>query len=137
MNGKMRTVGIALLVAFSCAVVLMVSSCAKPGITGKAENMVDSMAKGDFKAATADFNSTMLSAMPAEKLGQVWASLAPQLGTFKSRTGTREAEEAGYKTVYVTCQFEKQALDMKIVFDGADKVGGLWFVPAHSAPGGK
>lgn len=129
--------GRVLLAVMLCLALIFAASCGKPSITKTAENMVDLMAKGDFKAATADFDSTMLSVMPAEKLGQVWASLAPQVGAFKSRTGTREAEDQGFKTVYVTCQFEKLSLDIKIAFDGSDKVSGLWFLPTQSVPGGK
>jgi len=129
--------GRVLLAVMLCLALVFAASCGKPSIKKTAEAMVDSMAKGDFKAASADFDATVAAQMPAEKLGQVWASLAPQIGAFKSRTGTREAEEQGFKMVYVTCQFEKMSLDAKIVFDASDKVSGLWFLPTPSVPGGK
>jgi len=133
MNGKMRNGGTALMLVLSCAVALMVSSCGKPGITRRAENMVDLMAKGDFAAATKDFDAGMRSAMPNEKLQQLWTALSQQAGAFKGRTATRETVEQGFKTVYVTCSFEKVNLDVKVVFDSSDKVGGLWVV--RTAPG--
>ena len=72
--------GRVLLAVVLCLALVFAASCAKPSITKTAEGIVDSMAKGDFKAASADFDATVAAQMPAEKLGQVWASLPPQVG---------------------------------------------------------
>ena len=110
-----------------CVEVLPAASYAKPSATQQAEGLVDSMAKGDFASATKNFDATMKAALPAEKLGQSWAQVTAQIGAFKSRTGSREAQEAGFQTVHVTCQFEKANWDIKVVFDKDGKIGGLWF----------
>ena len=124
-----------ILITMLCvAAVLSSASCAKPGAVQVAEGMVDAMAKGDFAAATKDFDTTMQSVMPAEKTSQMWAQLTAQAGAFKSRTGSRETQEAGVHIVYVTCQFEKASLDLKVVFNSAGQISGLWINPAQSAP---
>ena len=128
----LKRYGILALVVI-CVAVLLTASCAKPSATQLAEGMVDSMAKGDFASATKDFDATMKAALPAEKLGQSWAQVTAQIGAFKSRTGSREAQEAGYQTVRVTCRFEKNPMDIKVVFDKDRKIAGLWFVPTQSA----
>jgi hypothetical protein len=110
---------------------LMAASCGKQSVSTTAEGLVDSMAKGDFTAATAEFDSAMKTSMSPQLLGQTWSQLATQVGAFKARTGTREAEEQGFKTVYVTCQFERATLDAKVVFDGSGQVSGLWLVPTQ------
>ena len=119
--------------AMACVAVLPVASCAKPSATQLAEGLVDSMAKGDFVSATKDFDATMKAVLPAEKLGQSWAQVTAQIGAFKSRTGSREAQEAGSQTVHVTCQFEKASWDIKVVFDKDGKIGGLLGSPTQPA----
>ncbi len=117
--------------------VVFVASCAKQGPDQMAEGIIDSMTKGNFKAAVKDFDATMMSKMPASKLEQAWSVLTQQIGPFKSRKDTREAEEKGSRIVYITCEFERVSLDAKIAFDASDKVSGLFFIPRPSAPEAK
>ena len=131
------TIGRITLLILTCLAVLTSAGCAKPNATQLAEGMVDSMAKGDFASATKDFDARMQAAMSAESLGQAWSQLTAQAGAFKSRTGSREAQKAGFQSVFVTCQFEKTAMDIRVVFDKDGKVGGLWFVPNVSASAAK
>ena len=137
MNRVVTTMGRIILITVMCVAVLLAAGCGKPSATQLAEGMVDSMAKGDFASATKAFDATMKAAMSAEGLGQTWSQLTAQAGAFKSRTGSREAQEAGYQMVYVTCQFEKASLDIKVVIGGSGQVSGLWIVPTQSAQGGK
>ena len=134
MNRCMKVTAIALIAVAACALALM-PGCGKPSITTMAENLVDSSAKGDFSAATEDFDGTMKNALPPEKLEATWKQIQAQVGAFKSRTGTRQADEQGYKMVYVTCEFERMSLNAKVVFDSSSKVSGLWFLPVQPAGG--
>lgn len=134
MNGNTGSKGRALAATLLCAALLMAASCAKPTIAQKAENVVDSMAKGNYKAATRDFDNAMTSTMSAETLAKLWTDLSRQAGAFKARTATREAKELGFETVFVTCRFDKLNLDLKVVFDNRQQVSGLWLVPSQMLP---
>lgn len=136
-ENEVNTVWRGLAALMLCILALMAASCGKSGNVKTAEGIVDAMARGDFKTATADFDGNMQAALPEEKLRPLWSGLVAQAGAFKERTATRESEENGIKTVYVTCQFERASLDARVVFDGGGKVTGLWIVPAQAAPGGK
>ena len=131
MNRVVTTMGRIAFMSLICLSALTLAGCRKPSATQLAEGMVDSMAKGDFASATKDFDATMNAALPAEKLGQSWAQVTAQIGAFKSRTGSREAQEAGFQTVHVTCQFEKIPIDIKVVFDKDGKIGGLLGSPTQ------
>ena len=133
MDRVVKAMGRVILMTVTCVAVLAVASCAKPSATQLAEGMVDSMVRGDFVSATKDFDATMKAALPAEKLGQSWAQVTARIGAFKSRTGSREAQEAGFRTVHVTCRFEKGSWDIKVVFDKDGKIGGLHGSPTQSA----
>jgi len=131
MNRFVTTMGRMILVTVTCVAVLLAAGCGKPSATQVAEGLVDSMAKGDFASATKDFDATMNAALSAEQLGQSWAQVTAQIGAFKSRTGSREAQEAGFQTVHVICQFEKGSWDIKVTFDKDGKIGGLLGSPTQ------
>jgi hypothetical protein len=94
---------------------------------------VDLMATEDFAGAVARFDSTMKNALPEPKLREAWQSVQSQDGPFQKQIGTRMEEKAGFKIVFVTCQFERAVLDTKVVFDSKMQVSGLWFVPGGTA----
>jgi dienelactone hydrolase len=113
---------------------LTASVSAEPSMLQKnAEQFVDRMVKGDFATAVKDFDAAMTQAMSAPKLKQTWETLITQCGAFGKREGFRTEKYQQYDITYVTCQFEKVALDAKVVFNSSGKISGLFFVPAKSA----
>lgn len=99
-----------------------------------AKNFVTQLSNGDYAGAVKSFDANMRSLMPAEKLGQAWEMLITQAGAFKGQGDIHTAVEYGYQAVYVPCQFEKTVLDVKVVYNSANQIVGLWFLPHTSAP---
>jgi uncharacterized protein len=95
-----------------------------------AQQFVESLAKGDFAAAEAQFDPTMKGALSGDKLRDTWQAVVKQVGPFQKQLLARTDRQAGYKIVTVTCQFEKAALDARVVFDAKGQVAGLSFAPA-------
>ncbi len=95
----------------------------------QAKEFVDLMVKGEFSKAVENFDSVMTKAMPEEKLKDVWQRIVKQAGPFQKRKGTRTESLPKFEIVYVTCQFSKGDLDVKVVFNREKKITGLWFVP--------
>lgn len=102
-------------------------------LTAKATTLVESMTVGDFSATTEDFDSTMKSVLPPERIEEEWEALATNLGAFQEQTGTRIEGEDGYEVVYVTCEFEDSSVDVKVVFNDENQVAGLFFVPVSGS----
>ncbi len=94
-----------------------------------ARKFVDLLAAGDFAAAVKRFDPTMTTALPADKLRDVWKTLNTQAGAFQKQIGARAAKESGYQVVFVACKFEKAVLEAKVVFDDSKRIAGLFFVP--------
>lgn len=120
------------------ALVLMISfiSCGekKDGpkvgdLTPLATGFVESLVKEDFANAVKNFDSTMKGVMSEAKLQEVWKELLAQSGSFKKQTGVRQTQEQGFNIVFVTCEFEKSTINIKVVFNNANEISGLWFVP--------
>ncbi|MGD2246600.1 MAG: alpha/beta fold hydrolase [Candidatus Aminicenantes bacterium] len=97
----------------------------------QAQEFVELMTKGEFSKAVENFDSVMIKAMPDKKLEQVWQTVLKQAGQFKAQKGTRTEELPKFDIVYVTCQFEKTSLDIKVVFNPEKQITGLWFVPTQ------
>jgi len=106
-----------------------VTAPASAALTQQADRLVDLLAKGDYHAASQGFDPTMRAALPADKLKAAWEGLVAQSGPFQARVADRTAQEGGFEVVYVTCQFQRQRMAVKVVFDQSRQVSGLWFVP--------
>ena len=81
-------------------------------------------------------DDTMRTALPQKKLAEVWQAVESQVGTFRQVQATRAEQTGGHTVVYVTTEFGSQALDVKVVFDTAGRVAGLFFVPAATGATG-
>ena len=102
------------------------------GIEPTARYFIELLDKGEFEEAHKFFNKTMAKALPVEKLKEIWEGLTAQVGKLKGIEKTEVTKEMGYDVVYVTCNFAKTSLNVKLVFDTEKKIAGLWFVPIKS-----
>jgi hypothetical protein len=106
------------------------TSAAKPDErVERARKLIAQMAEGKFAEAVEPFDKVMKKALPADNLKQVWNGLVKQHGPFERTTETRTEKIQQYRTVYVTCQFQRGLLDAKAVFTADNKITGLFFVP--------
>lgn len=101
-------------------------------LESKAKSFVTFMADGKHADAVKMMDAKVSAALPADRLKSTWDSIISQAGAFDRITGTRIADESGFKVVYVTCKFKAAALDTKVVFDAAGLVSGLWFLPSQT-----
>jgi uncharacterized protein len=129
----MRKLTMALLLFCSVAGAQPNDTSASQPLINKAKAFVSLLAQGDFTAATADFDSTMKAAMPPEKLDETWKTVTAQVGKFKEQAGVRTEKMAQYDIVYIGSIFEQANLDIKVVFDSASKIAGLFIVPSQPA----
>jgi hypothetical protein len=95
----------------------------------KAVSFVRTLAKGDFKAAEADFTDQMKQAAPPPKLGEVWQRLISQVGPFQDTGNSKTVVQNGFTTVVVKADFKSRALGIAVTFDSAQRIAGMHFVP--------
>ncbi len=99
---------------------------------GLANDFVDLLAKDDFAAAAKNFDAVMKMVSGPKKLQKAWKSLIARAGPFRQRLRSRLEKSGTFDVVFVTCRFAKANLDVKVVFNPAGKISGLWFVPTRS-----
>lgn len=98
-----------------------------------AKRFIEHLAKQDFAAGFAQFDSAMKAALPAQTLAETWKRLQSQAGTFEAQLQTRSEKQMGYDVVFVTCKFAKTKLDAKVVFESNGEIAGLFFLPTPAA----
>lgn len=97
-----------------------------------AEELADVFFARKFENAVDKFDATMTSALPADKLRDVFAELTKQVGPFERRGAPRSERVQQYEVVFIPCQFKNGSLEMKVVLDQKLKVAGLFFVPPQA-----
>lgn len=102
------------------------------GWTGIGRTVTLELSARQFDQVVARFDPTMAAVLSAAKLASTWDGLVGQVGAFRGVTATRQQEAQGYQIVFVTCQFDKTSLDVKIAFDAAQRIAGLFFVPTQT-----
>jgi dienelactone hydrolase len=95
-----------------------------------AKTVVDNLAKGDYPAVVAAFDTSLQSKLTPDTLKQSWQGLTDKLGAYQQQTGTTSGTLQGYQEVSVTCQFEKGAMDVRVVFNTQGNVVGINFMQA-------
>lgn len=102
-------------------------------LTSVAARFVESLAREDFAGAVEYFDSAMKAALPANKLQEAWQSLVARIGPFQRQLGSRAEKLGQYDIAFVTCEFDRGAMDVKLVFNSNQQITGLFFVPNEEA----
>ena len=94
----------------------------------RAAALLDAAEKGDFAAATRDFDAKMRSALPAAKLKKAWDSLA-QFGALKARGQPHPATGKGYLVVTIPLIFDKANLYAQTACGSDGRIAGFFVKP--------
>jgi hypothetical protein len=101
----------------------------------RGSEFVDLLSAGKFADASGQLAEVMRNAMaiPEAKLAGIWHDLETANGKYLGHDTPRIERQAEYFCALVPCRWEKAQFDLKVVFDLAGQVSGLWVLPA-SAP---
>jgi len=102
-------------------------------LTTRAFAVLDAFVAGNYDAVFETFDTTMKQSLPQPKLQEIWEQVTAQVGPYKANTGARSEEANGYQAIVIQAQFEKAPLDVRVVFDKAGLVAGLFFQPAKTS----
>jgi hypothetical protein len=96
-------------------------------------SLLDAFNKGDFKAATSNFDSQMLAVVDARKLAEVQKSIAGQIGNFEARGTPQSVMYQGMAVVSTPMRYEKGDLAAMVACDKDGKVAGFRVHPVAPA----
>lgn len=108
--------------------IMPVSDLSPENMEAAAKLAVDMLRQKQFDELTLKFDEDFKPEMPPERLEMSWSHVMAHLGQFKSvKIVVKDPE---FDMVDVTCAFENGDMIVRIAFDPAGKVGGLWMMPA-------
>src|SRR5262249_10811800 len=94
-----------------------------------ARAFVDRLAHRDWAGATARFDPKMKEGLPPAKLEANWMRLEDEAGAWASVNTVRVEMKDGFRTALVTGRFARHRKLIRVVFDGEERIAGLWFRP--------
>jgi uncharacterized protein len=100
-------------------------------LVADAQKFIEQWSTGEFTPAVERFDAAMKGAITEDQLKEIWAQLLMQVGAYQEQLSTRTLEQDGYLAVIVTTQFEKAPIDIRVVFDAAGQMAGLFFAAAE------
>ncbi|MGQ9801966.1 MAG: alpha/beta hydrolase [Candidatus Saccharicenans sp.] len=95
----------------------------------RARELVENLRQGNYEMAGQYFDQTMKKQATPPTLKMIWESLKSQVGALKEIKGPRYEAQGQYDFIYVTSVFEKQTLDLRVVFNKQAEIAGFSFVP--------
>ena len=99
---------------------------------GAARGFLDLLIQQDYTAAFESFDPKMKEALPVDKLEATWEGLLSQVGPFKQVVSAASEAAPPYERIVLTSEFEKATLDVRVVFDEAGQIAGLFFAPSQA-----
>ncbi len=102
-------------------------------VAALAKQAVQDLAGKNYAAVVKNFDRDMTAACPQDKLQSTWETVQQQAGAYQSIASVRSGVYQQYVIVYVTCQFEQAALDVRLVFNPLQQISGLSFANAQWA----
>jgi uncharacterized protein DUF3887 len=107
-----------------------ISDLSPESMEAAAREIADLLRQQQFKEVSTRFNDRMKEKMPLDRLEASWAHVMMHLGPFKNIKLARKDPE--FDRVDVRCEFENGPMIVRIAFDPAGKVSGLWMLPAET-----
>jgi len=100
-------------------------------IADLAEEFIADMHAEDFNSAVSFFNADMKKAMSERKLQQNWEAVLAQQGAYEGEIEKHIEESGDYRAVNIITDFAAGPINIRVVFDGDNRVAGLWFQPVE------
>lgn len=90
------------------------------------------LAKGDYRAATGNFDAELKAALKPDQLGQLWQSVHSKFGKLVSQGAPQNLLYQGFAVVTVPLHFEKGALGARLACGADGTFAGFHIVPVAS-----
>lgn len=97
-------------------------------VESAAQQLVESLVRGDFSRVVEDFDDKIASILPPEKLRERWDYVIEHYGPFVKQTGVSTQKDLKITSVIVACEFARSPLSVKVVYGRSGQICGLWFM---------
>jgi len=94
-----------------------------------AKDYINLFVKGDFATAASKFTGATPETMPTKSLQDLWAAMIARNGQFIEQVSAKSERVKNSNIVLVTCKFEKELVDIKVVYNDKKEVTSISFPP--------
>ena len=118
-----------------CLFILLIFLTLKLYSQNQSENLrlssifLEDLVNDKFDTAYTFFTPEVKAKLSLETLKSTWASIIKQVGDFKEVENVTIEKTETYEIIVTTCVFEGTKLNMRLAFNKASKIDGLYFVP--------
>jgi hypothetical protein len=100
-----------------------------PKLEATSRAVVVNLIAGHFDEVTKSFNDDFRHVATPQLLAGIKADINSQMGAFHGIRSVRQLLEEGHQIIEVTCDFEKNPVVFRVVFDGRGYVGSVFANP--------
>ncbi len=94
--------------------------------------MLDALARHDNEAAARAFDADMRSALPPDKLAELWQQVQQNYGALKSRGASQQSRVNDVDVVITPMHFEKTTLEAQVACNAKGEIAGFFLRPAST-----
>ena len=94
-----------------------------------AKDYINLFVKGDFAVAASKFTGATPETMPTKSLQDLWAAILARNGQFIEQVSAKSERNKSSNIILVTCKFEKELVDIKVVYNDKKEVTSISFPP--------
>lgn len=129
-----KTFYLFLLISFLCIGLIgqISQAVGEDELVTKARHFLDMLNANNYKEALLSCDEGVLKSLGPEKLAELWKVAIDRLGVLKKQEIVRKEQQDSYNYVFLTCEFEKQALDFRVTFNKEKHITGFVFLPPSS-----
>jgi len=98
-------------------------------IEAMGKDYINLFVKGDFATAASKFTGATPETMPTKSLQELWAAILARHGQFIEQVSAKPERVKNSNIVLVTCKFEKELVDIKVVYNDKKEVTSISFPP--------
>ncbi|ETW22414.1 DUF3887 domain-containing protein [Mycobacterium gastri] len=90
--------------------------------------ILDAIIRGDFTAATANFDNQMRQTVPPDKLQSAWADYQATFGKYQSHGDPKQVPLGDLTVVNIPLTMEQMPGEFRVTFHNDGTVAGLWLL---------
>jgi|GEM_PF-1728649 hypothetical protein len=94
-----------------------------------AQQMLAALVRGDNHGAARAFDADMRSALPPQKLSELWAQVKSNYGDYKTSRDARTLRVNGVDVVITPLRFARTALDAQVACNDKGQIAGFYLRP--------
>jgi hypothetical protein len=98
--------------------------------------LLDALDKGDYQAATTNFDSTMQAGLSAQKLRTAWLDVGAQVGRLEARGTPRSFMYQGLSVVTTPMSFAHGGLTAQVACNAEGLIAGFYVRPRGAGTAG-